>query len=128
MINNEEIYQLLERIREENRDFQAGVLEVLTNIQRHIKQIMTIDVNLLNQILDALDTALQAESTNVQTISQENSQIADLTAQIAPLPQDTQTRITNLLASAASANPPAATPPTDGTPTPDAPVVNPLRS
>jgi hypothetical protein len=68
---------------------------------------MTIDDAILQQILDAGNAALLAESTDVTAMAAKDATIASLQAQLAPNPAllaSAQTFLTNALA----ANPPAA--------------------
>lgn len=112
--------------------------EINTNLARlvsiqhkrlEIERQMNIDGALLKSILDAANTALLAESHQLETNAVLTAQIADLKTQLGPIPDDVQASIDSFLANAAAANPPAdpvpVPPPSDGT-SPSDPSTDPV--
>lgn len=84
-------------------------------INRKLDKIMTIDDTVVQQLIDAINTALSAESTDQAAVTAANQTIAQLQSQLAPNPAllaSAQQAIQNALA----ANPPPATTPPASTP------------
>jgi Carbohydrate binding domain. len=96
----------------------AGVAVIQFKTYQLVKKIMAFDATQFSAVLDALETALNAEASEAATIAQLQAQNATLQQSIAALNDPVlQQRVTDLLAKAAAANPPPAIPAFDPTKT-----------
>src|SRR5437899_3057547 len=90
------------------------ILVVVASMQiktNRILQEMIIDIAEFNAILDALETALNAEASEATALAAANAQNASLQATIAAFNDPVvQQRVSDLLAKAAASNPPAPAP------------------
>jgi hypothetical protein len=80
-------------------------LVCIQELRYQLEKKMTLDDSVVQQLIDAINTALTAETTETATIAAQQATIASLTAQLAPNPAllaSVQTAIAN----AAAANPP----------------------
>lgn len=119
--------QNLEFLKLNNR--VDSVVELLQSIHHQLEVInrkldqMTIDDSVVQALIDAINAALKAETTDQAAVTAANATIAQLQSQLAPNPTllaSAQQAITNALA----ANPPPATTPPASTPPSTAPATS----
>ena len=77
---------------------------------------MTIDDSVVQQLIDAITTALAAESSDQAAVTAANATIASLQAQLAPNPTLLASAQQAIQAALAANPPPATTPATPSTP------------
>lgn len=77
----------------------------IQNKRYQIEKQMTLDDLVVQQLIDAINTALTAETSETATIAAQQATIASLTAQLAPNPA-LLASVQSAIANAAAANPP----------------------
>jgi hypothetical protein len=86
----------------------AGIAVIQIKTYQLVTKIMAFDATQFSAVLDALETALNAEASEAATIADLQAQNATLQQSIAALNDPVlQQRVVDLLAKAAAANPPA---------------------
>jgi hypothetical protein len=95
----------------------AGVAVIQIKTYQLVKKIMAFDATQFSAVLDALETALNAEASEATTITTLQAENATLQLAVGSLNDPVlQQRVVDLLAKAAAANPPP--PPPVPTPAP----------
>lgn len=108
-MNYDQSKTLLVYIETINASLAQLVLIQQLRLDNEIKH-MTIDDSLLQQVVDAINVALLAESKDAAAIAAKDATIASLNAKLAPNPA-LLASVQAALANALAANPPAVVPP-----------------